>query len=159
MFNKSYCNGTKLPKEVENFKEELICEILPIPKQKPDIKNVIDVMVWPEITKYKLIKTQKGYSNEGKKLDGHKLVVEVKLKEKLTYVADECTNAIHGVHYNTIKSVELVLPEEIDGEKVCELVKLNKLNIIPYLEEVFVRKLDCRNAHKCVMLLLNVEVK
>lgn len=158
MFKSNYTPNQELPKEVKYFKEELICELLPIPVQKPEMERVLDVMVWPEVKRIDIVKTEKGQSNEGQHLGGIKLIVEVLLKEKLLYVADRCEQPVHAVHYDTLKSIFVILPEEIDGRKVCELIKLNKIQVIPYIEKVYFRMLDDRNVHKCVLLLADVKI-
>lgn len=154
----NYTPTMQMPETVKYFKEELICELLPIPSQKPDMERILNVMVWPEIKKLTIVETQKGVSNEGQQLGGIKLIAEVLLKEKLKYVADRPEQPVHAVHYDTLKSIFIILPEQIDGVKVCELLKLGKLKVVPYIEAVYSRMLDKRNAHKCVMMLLDVKI-
>ncbi|MGL5086326.1 MAG: hypothetical protein ACRC68_11530 [Clostridium sp.] len=152
------CTQSILPLDVKYFKEELICEILTIPLQKPDMERLLDVMVWPEIENVNLIDTEKGMSNEGQKLTGVKLVVEVRLKAKVTYVAQETTQAAHAAHFETLKSMFVILPEYVNGRKTCDLVRANRLIVTPYVEDTSARMLDIRKIHKCVMLFLDVKV-
>lgn len=158
MFKSNYTPNLELPREVKFFKEELVCELLPIPEEKPEMERVLDVMVWPEVKRIDVVKTEKGQSNEGQQLGGVKLIVEILLKEKLMYVANRCDQPVHAVHYDTLKSIFVILPEEIDGRKVCELIRLNKIQVIPYIEKVYARMLDDRNVHKCVLLLADVKI-
>ncbi len=159
MFKSNFEPNKTLPETVEHFKEELVCELLPIPEEKPDMERLLNVMVWPEVKKIDIVETEKGYSNEGQRLGGVKLLVEVLLKEKVTYVADRKEQSVHGAHYNTIKSMFITLPEEIDGNKVCGLLRQNKIRVIPHLETVYSRMLDKRNVHKCVLLLLELKIR
>lgn len=147
-----------LPKQSMYFKEEMICEILSIPAAKPDMERVLDVMVWPEITNINLIETPQGRSFEGQYLTGLKLIVEVNLKEKLTYVANEPTQKAHAAHYETLKSIFVILPEEVDGKKTVDLYRANRIIVTPYVEEVCSRMLDIRTVHKCVMLFVDVKI-
>lgn len=158
MFKSNYTPNLELPREVKFFKEELVCELLPIPEEKPEMERVLDVMVWPEVKRIDVVKTEKGQSNEGQQLGGVKLIVEILLKEKLMYVANRCDQPVHAVHYDTLKSIFVILPEEIDGRKICELIRLNKIQVIPYIEKVYARMLDDRNVHKCVLLLADVKI-
>lgn len=151
------CQGI-LPEKADYFKEELISELLTIPPQKPDIERVLDVLVSPEVVNVKLIDTPEGVSNEGQYLSGAKLVVELNLKEKVSYVAAEPTQSVHAAHFETLKSMFVILPTEIDGRNICDLYRANKLSINPYIEAVHHRALDCRNIHKCVMIFLDVKV-
>lgn len=152
------CGQGILPKEAMYFKEEMVCEILSIPPLKPDMERLLDVMVWPEVANTNLIETPQGRSFEGQYLSGLKLVVEVNLKEKLTYVANEPTQKAHAAHYETLKSVFVVLPEEVNGKKTCELYRANRITVTAYVEEVCARMLDTRTAHKCVMLFVDVKI-
>ena len=147
-----------LPETALYFKEDIVTEILAIPPQKPNIERVLDILVWPEVENIKLIDTPVGMSNEGQFLSGLKLIVEVRLKEKVTYVADEPTQSVHAAHYETLTSMFVILPTEIDGRDTCDLVRSNRINITPYIEAVNFRALDCRHIHKCVMIFLNVNI-
>ena len=147
-----------IPKEVKYFKEELVSEILSIPPQKPDMERVLNVLVWPEVVSTKLIDTDVGMSNEGQYLSGKKLVVEIKLKEKVTYVACEPTQSVHAAHFETLKSIFIVLPTEVDKKDICDLVRADRLQITPYVEATKFRMMNCRTIHKCVMLLVDVKI-
>lgn len=152
------CIDGGIPKDIKYFKEEAICEVLTIPCQKPDMERILDIMVWPEIENIRLVDTEEGYSIEGQRLSGTKLVVEVRLKEKVTYVADEITQSVHAAHYETLKSIFVVVPAIIDDKPICNLVKTGRLSVEPYVEDAMWEMIDCRRIHKCVMLFLNVTV-
>lgn len=154
----SCSQSTILPKNVLYFKEELVTEILTIPPQKPDMERILDIMVWPEIVNIKLIDTQVGKSNEGQYLSGAKLVIEVNLKEKVTYVACEPTQSVHAAHYETMKSIFVVVPTIVGGRDICDLVRADRVQVVPYIEATKFRMLDTRNIHKCVLLLLDVTI-
>ncbi len=154
----SCTQNTILPKEAKYFKEEIICEVLSIPPQKPDMERLLDVMVDAEVVNVNLIETAKGRSQEGQYLSGYKLVVEVNIKEKVMYVALEPSQSAHAAHYETLKSMFVILPEEIDGKKICDLVRANRLTVTPYVEDVCARMLDKRTIHNCVMMFLDVKV-
>ena len=158
-FETSSCMQGMLPERAMYFKEEMVCEILSIPPQKPDMERLLDVMVWPEIVNVNLVDTPKGRSYEGQHLSGLKLVAEINLKEKVTYVANEPTQSAHAAHYETLKSVFVVLPEKApDGTDICELFRANRLTVTAYVEEVCARMLDTRTIHKCVMLFVDVKL-
>lgn len=157
MFNQNYSPSQALPLTAKYFKEEVINEILEIPEEKPDMERVLDAIVWPEIESYKLIETEKGLSNEGQNLSGLKLLVKLRLKEKITYVANYCSQPVHAAHFESVKTMFVVLPEVIDNQKTCILLKKGKLAITPYIECVEVRMLNERLLQKCVMVFLNVE--
>jgi len=156
-FKTNYSPNVKLPETATNFKEEIINEILEIPCQKPDMERLLNVIVSTNVEEIKLIKTEKGLSNEGQKLSGYKLIVKLKISEKVMYVANYPTQPIHAAHYDDVKNFFVILPEEIDGVPVCDLIKYKKLIVTPYIECVESRMLDARHIQKCVMLLIDVK--
>lgn len=147
-----------LPKESKYFKEELVSEILIIPPQKPEMERILDIMVWPEVVNIKLVDTPVGMSNEGQYLSGHKLVIEINLKEKVTYVACEPTQSVHAAHFETMKSVFVILPSKIDEKNICDLIRADRIQVTPYIEAIKFRMLDTRTIHKCVMLFTDVKI-
>lgn len=147
-----------IPEDIKYFKEESICEVLTIPCEKPDMERILDIAVWPEIENIRLVDTEVGYSVEGQRLSGMKLIVEVRLKEKVTYVADEITQSVHASHYEILKSIFIVVPSVIQDKPICNLIKSGRLTVEPYIEDVMWEMLDCRKIHKCVMLFLNVSI-
>lgn len=153
------CMQGVLPARAEYFKEELFCDVLVVPLCKPNMERVLDVMVWPEVVNVKLVDTPKGKSYEGQVLTGVKLVVQIKLKEKVTYVAHELSQSTHAVYYETLKSVFVVLPEKsVDGKSICEFFRSDRLTVTVYTEKVCGRMLDSRSIHRCEMLLVDVKI-
>lgn len=158
MFKNQYSQTTNLPATAQYFKEEVIQEILNIPAEKPDIERIQKILVWPEIDDMKIIPTEKGISNEGQVLSGLKLLVKLHLKQKVLYVADRCTQSVHAAHFDNIKNLFIIIPETIDGESTCALFAKGNLRVVPYIETVQFRMLDERCIHKCVVVLVNMEV-
>ncbi|MGL5066533.1 MAG: hypothetical protein ACRC6T_01720 [Sarcina sp.] len=156
-FRSDFSPNQSIPEYSKYFKEEIINEILAIPCQKPDMERLLKTLVDVTVEDKKLIKTEKGLSNEGQILTGYKLVVKLRIKEKITYVADHCTQSVHAAHFETIKNLFIIIPEEIDGEDICKIFKKGRLSITPYVECVESRMLDERTIHKCVMLLVDVK--
>lgn len=155
---KGMCTQGMLPENAIYFKEEEISEILPIPSQKPDIENILSVTIFPEVESMRIINTEVGRSNEGQVLTGTELVIELKLKEKITYVADDIAQSVHAVHYENLKSFFVVLPNEVNGNDICDLLRTNRVSVNPYIEAVNVRKLDERTIFKCVLLFIDVKL-
>lgn len=159
-----YCNSKscsqvqRLPSQSKYFKEELISEILTIPPQKPEIERILDILVWPEVVNVKLVETDIGRSNEGQNLSGVKLVIELNLKEKVTYVACDPTQSVHALHFESLRSIFVVVPPQIDGKDICSLVRADKIPINPYIEINKFRLLDCESIHHCILLFLDIKI-
>lgn len=147
-----------LPEKVTYFQEACLLEDLSVPSEKPDIDNIISVMVDAQIMDYKLIETPIALSYEGQNLSGQKLVVEVILHEKVRYVADSPCQSIHAFHNSdTMKSLFVVIPSEIDGVRVCDLIRKRKFSVTPYVEDIYSIKKDCRTVTNYVTLLVDVK--
>ena len=154
---KGICTQNILPKNSMYFKEEEISEVLTIPCQKPDIENILSVIVSPEVEDLRIIETEVGTSNEGQVLTGSKLVIEIRMKEKVTYVADEQTQSVHAAHYENLKSFFVIVPNQIDGNDVCVLLRSIRISVNPHIEAVHTRILDKRTIFKCVLLFIDVK--
>ncbi|MCY6958955.1 hypothetical protein [Clostridium brassicae] len=145
-----------LPTSPKYFKELTVQENLVIPMQKPDIEQLLGVMVEAEVISTRVVETEKGISDEGQKLSGCKLIIELKLHEKVKYVADEPTQSVHVAEYESqYKSVFIVVPCEIDGTDVCELVRRNKMSVNVYIEDIYAEMIDCRNIFKNVTIFVD----
>ncbi|MGL5675378.1 MAG: hypothetical protein ACRDDX_03100 [Cellulosilyticaceae bacterium] len=158
MFKYDYSPSSTLPCYAEYFKDTVIQEILTLPSEKPDIERIQNIMVWPQIEDIKLIPTEKGVSNEGQVLTGLKLLVKLRLKQKVLYVADRCTQSLHAAHFDNITNLFIVVPETINCESICTLFAKGQLRVIPYIETVQFRMLDSRTIYKCVSVFVNMEV-
>ena len=136
-----------LPTSMDSFKQLTVQENLTIPDAKPDIEQIIRVMVEAKITSTKIIETPIGKSLEGQILTGRKIIIEGILNQKIEYVADEPTQAVHAAHFKVPFSTFIVLPEDFeDGTFVT---------IIPYIEDIFGEEMDERNIFKNVTFLLH----
>lgn len=146
------------PGEVNYFKEEMICETVAIPVGKPRIGKLLDIMVWPEVIDMKLLETPKGKSYEGSKLTGNKLLVQVLLKEKISYISDEASQNAYIIPRETLKSLYVALPEYIEEKRVSDLVRGNKMKVTAYIEDVGARMIDSRNIYKFIMIFVDVRI-
>lgn len=145
------------PAEIDYFKEESINKIFSLPKDKPCIESVCDVLIYPKVISKKLIRTETGFSNEGQKLTGFKLVVELAIEVKVTYVSDEPTQSIYAVHYETLKSMFIILPEYINDRPVYDLFNASRYTINPYVEHSYTKLLNDRDVQVCILMLLDVK--
>lgn len=152
-------NGTaqQLPENPLYFAQISIPEILTIPDQKPDMEQLISVTVDAEILAFHLIDTPCVKSYEGQLLSGKKLIIELNLKEIITYVADKPSQSTHAAHFEkTLKSVFVILPKEVNGTPIENLLKQKKLVVTPYIEDIFAMQRDERTVFKNITLLIDV---
>lgn len=147
-----------LPEKVDYFTEVSVTETLKIPCQKPDMDKLLSVIVSADVVSSRLVETSVAKSYEGQNLSGNKLIVEVRLREKIKYVADKPYQSVHSAHYeDTMKSVFIVVPTEINGQRICDLIRKKKYSVTPYIEDIYAIKQDCRTLYKCITMLVDVK--
>jgi len=149
--------ANELPENPLYFTEVSIPETLTIPPQKPDMEDLQSVMVDTEIISIRIADTPVAVSNEGQNLSGCKLILELKLREKVKYIADEPTQSIHAAHFeNVLQSIFVVIPCEINGCSVKDLLRRNKIGVCVYIEDIYAAMKDKRTIFKNITLLVDV---
>ena len=131
-------------------------ETLIIPDVKPDIEGVDAIDVAAQIIRTKAIVTPQSLipNQEGKNLTGRKLIVEGLLCQTINYTANECTQSVHSAHFAVPFSAYIVIPKTIiiNGQPVDSL-DIN-FQVIPCIEDVFIKTITPRKIFKNVTLLL-----
>lgn len=146
----------------QTFKQIAIEETVTIPDQKPDIEQILKVVVSGEITRTKVIKTpvRKDSAENiipsagGQELTGRKLIIEGKLREKIVYVADVegGSQPVHSAEFEDIPfSTFIVLPEDTPLEA--------RFNVKICVEDVFVKMLSPREIFKNLIVLFVAKEK
>lgn len=178
-----------LPEHPLFFTQISIPEIVVIPEQKPDIEQLISIMVDVEIVSMRLIDTPKGKSNEGQQLSGKKLSIEILLKQKIKYVADEPTQSVHAAHFDKkMASIFIIVPpflhchhgvwsvegalaegettitplDSPDHGRVCRIEDLlveGKITVTPYIEDIYGELRDKRTIFKNITLFLDATIR
>lgn len=155
-FRNDFSPEFEMPHKMRFFKEQTISEIIALPDCSPNISTLLKMLTSANIESFKLIETRKSTSNEGQRLTGYKLLIKVKIKEKIMYIADKCTKPVHAIHQEDIVTLFAVLPKNIDNVDICDLIKNNNLIITPFVLSSDLHKIDKKTIHKCVLLLLNI---
>lgn len=148
------CDCEEIDLSQGNFTEVAVPETITIPEQKPDIEQVLKVMIDGKVTNLELVKTPIGEAASGLEKTGDVLVVDGKLHQKVVYVAEteEGDQPVHSAEFEIPFSTFVVVntclesgaEEEIDVE-IC-------------IEDVYVEMLNPREIFKNVTLLVNVIV-
>lgn len=148
----------ELPTNLHYFTQIAVQETVELPGPKPDIEQLLSVMVDAEIISKRLIKTPISTSYEGQHLTGYKLIIELKLKQKIKYVADEPTQSVHAAHFEKLlSSIFIVVPETINNIPIETLVKNDRLVITPYIEDIYAALISCRKIFKNIVLLIDIK--
>lgn len=147
-----------LPDTVTYFQEISLLEELVVPQQKPSIESIVSVVTGVNVERYKLIETPIAVSYEGQNLSGQKLIIELSFYQKVKYVADSNCQSIHAFSDNSlIKSVFVIVPCEINGERVCDLIRKKKFSITPYIEDLYSIKRDSKVILNYVTLIVDIK--
>lgn len=136
----------QFPHSPAAIKEFNVQEILDIPAAKPDIEQILKVQTKLVIISTRVIKTPVGQSLEKQTLTGWKVIVEGELRQVITYVADECTQSVHGAHFNVPFSEFIVLPPDFE-ETQCVTVE-------GYIEDMYAEQIGERKIFKNITLLI-----
>jgi hypothetical protein len=151
--------ATSFPSDPKYFAQISIPETLIIPEPKPDMEQLLAVLVEPVVESLKIIDTPLALSDEGQYLSGCKLIVELKLKEKIKYVADEPTQTVHAAHYEKVlKSVFIIVPCEVEGISTRRLLDKNRVIVTPYIEDIYAKMIDKRTIFKNITIFINVKL-
>lgn len=138
--------------------EKSLFEILTIPPHKPDLSRILDTMIIPTVIDYSFMETPHGLSYEGQYLSGMMLIVNLKLTEKLTYMSHTSEETVHSIHYTSIRSVYIALPQEIHSQDTVSRIKSGTFVIHPSIESVHPKLFDTRTIHQTTLLLVNVSL-
>lgn len=146
------------------FTQIAIPEVVVIPEQKPNIEQLISVMVDIDIESTRIINTPVGTSNEGQHLTGKKLSIEILIKQKIKYVADEPTQSVHAAHFDKkMASIFIIVPTTFDINGVTytleELWEAGRITVTPYIEDIYGELKDKRTIFKNITLLLDVTIR
>ncbi|GAB6139122.1 DUF3794 domain-containing protein [Halanaerobaculum tunisiense] len=131
MENKSYELVTvaedfgSLPHNV-TYKNFTAQEKLIISKTKPDIQQLVKIIIQPEISSYEIIST----------IQGSQLVIQGNITEKIFYVADKPEQAIHCSEFSFSFANYIKLPQNpkikrvkvTSEDAIIQLINKRKIN-------------------------------
>ena len=123
-------------KKSDSFKQTTIDVNLCVPEQKPDIEQVVKVSIKTNIEKSTLVKTPIGISAEGQEITGYKMLLMGDFIIKSAYVADVEVQSMHSFHVIVPFCEYIVMPEDFSP--------LSVVTPEVYVEDLYVRQLDCR---------------
>lgn len=135
---------------ISTFKQTTINQTLDIPLFKPSVEEINNVDIEVQIEDYYEIKTPEIISSEGQILTGHKLIVTGVLKELIEYISEGCQDEICIETYRIPFSTFVVLPKDY----VCG----TNLSINASIEDIYYKKIDCRNIFISIALLINGKI-
>lgn len=134
----------------KNFKQMNVDYTFCIPKEKPNIDQLLKVWAETTILSSILLKTPVGTSLEGQVVTGYKLLVTGEINIKIEYIACDYVGSVHTAHTTFPFSGYIVLPADTNPysiPRVCVIV-----------EDVFSENLDCRCVYNNITMALMSDV-
>ncbi|MBM7625142.1 Ig-like domain-containing protein [Sporohalobacter salinus] len=137
------------------FTQLKVPEIINIPERKPDIEQIIQVLITGRLISSKIVETPVGESVDGQILTGEKLAIEGKLRQKIVYVADveEENQPVHSAEFDIFFSTYVVVPECYVG--TIPSGKEDQINVQICVEDLFIEEVSPRQVLKNSMLFIN----
>lgn len=134
------------------FTEVSIMENITIPVPKPDIEQILRVIAEINVISKRVVETPIGKSSSGIVSTGVKLIIELELKEKIVYVADEPSQPVHAAEFGKVFSSYIILP------KLAVPITPSLPDLITaeaFIEDIFIKIIDKRNIFKNVTAFFN----
>lgn len=150
-------NGDLKLNDLKFFKEDELFKTITLPANKPNIKQLYDIIVLPEIANYSIVDTNVEVSNEGNKLLGYKIIAQVVLNLKLSYIVDSAKENICTTNFKILKNMTIVVPQNINSRKVTDIFKVKGVNLLPYVEHYHIKMIDSRSFNLSVLLILDAK--
>lgn len=148
------------PSSVRYFKEMVIEDILNYPTCNEDVGELVFISGQVKITSIKSISTEQLISLEGQRITGVKLIAEFIPSYLLTYKSKENCQNVYELKYETgLRSAFIVVPPEIEGIPIETLLQEDRIEVIPYVEEVCAVRICDDVIQTCMALFLNVDIK
>lgn len=158
-YRKNSDNHNKCEDNKIRFFTQFLCEEkIGIPNQKPDLAEVVSVIVDPEIVSLRVINTPTGTSYEGQHLSGKKVSIEIKIKQKIMYISTSKAQSVHVVENEYFNSAYIIIPSLIQGSKPEDLIRCKYLIPQITLESVSAEKLDERTIFKNLILFIELKL-
>lgn len=126
---------------------------------KKPVVSIISVSADCQINSMKLLNTSVRTSNEGQRLSGKKLLVELNILYRIKYISDPKEKYLYILKENFTKIMYIVLPSSINGFKIEDLVRQNKIKVTPYIEDLYVDQRNNNYIYIRNLILLNAMYK
>lgn len=144
----------KLKNEVIFFKQKNIEQLIEVIGKRESISRILNTLIWIEVDDVKLIETDKGVSHDGVCLTSKKIIAQLVIHGKITYVGQERNGNINGMKFKILRSVDIVIPKAQSGKSIDKLFRENRVRVIPQVEGVYSRKIDANNIYTCMVVFV-----
>lgn len=148
-----------LPIDIKYFKEEVIDNVFFKKENARPIENIVSASVDSKINTIKLLNTSMRTSNEGKKLTGKKLLVEINLSYSVKYTSSSLEKYLYILKNEVTKIIYIVVPKEIDDCNIEDFVRRKKIQVQSLIEDLYIEIRSEDSVYIRTLLLLNANIK
>ncbi|MCR4437168.1 MAG: DUF3794 domain-containing protein [Clostridiales bacterium] len=134
------------------FTEMSVMENLKIPDHKPEAEQILKVIAEVNVLSKRIVETPIGKSSSGLISTGVKLVVELNIREKIVYIANEPSQPVHAFENEKVVSSYIVIPK-ISLQLTPGLSDI--IAVEAFIEDIFVKLTDKRDIFKNITIFLN----
>lgn len=136
--------------DISYFKQFSVEHVFCIPKEKPNIEQIIKV--WGEacILDKEIINTPVGTSVEGQSITGYKLLVCGDISLKIEYVACEPTQSVHTAHSKFPFCGYIVLPKDTNLNAIIKATVS--------IEDIFSEQMDLRCIYNNITMIIVADI-
>lgn len=148
-----------LPANPKYFTELSVCETISLPCEKPDIGQLLSIMVDTKVTSLSIANTPESTSTEGQSLSGKKLTVELIILQKFKYVSDDPYQKVYALHHEKLLSLFVIVPRRFNKIPIETLLRENRVNLQIYIEDISGKTRNKRTILGNITLLADVTIK
>ncbi|MGL5694382.1 MAG: hypothetical protein ACRCXA_09905, partial [Peptostreptococcaceae bacterium] len=148
-----------LPTNIKYFKEELIDNVFFKSEDANPIEKIISSSIDLRVKSIKLLNTSVRTSNEGKKLSGKKLLVELNIQYSIKYTSNSLEKYLYVLKNNITKIMYIVVPKEIDEVNIEDFIRRKKIQVQSFVEDLYVQRRNENSVYIRTLLLLNANIK
>lgn len=142
--------------DVKFFSEFNYDGAIMIPKNMPDIGQVISISADYKVIDMKAVGTMKGISMEGQHLTGKACAVDILLKERIMYYGDEPEQSVYILENESMISRYVAIPPLIEGTDIETLIKHKHLKASINVNNTAIEKVSPRSVYRNIMLHLEI---
>lgn len=144
----------KLPESPKYFKDIDITHELNI---EQGYQKILLSRVNIKVGEISIIKTPIMVSNQGMNFTGYKLMIELICNEVIKYMPKKSNEELAIVRQNIVKNVFVTVPGEYNNRTLQDIVRLKKVIVNPYVEDVYVYEINERKAKINISVFVNCE--
>ena len=159
LINGIKCSGiaSSLPSNIKYFSDSIINSRIIIKSKKPSIDTILSIVANSRVGNIEIIDTPVKVCRDGKVLSGKKIIVELIINTQIKYRAINFGPNICIEECNIIKTVSIVVPEIIDGQKINELIRRKRYGVTSYIEDILGERINERELGVTISILTNID--